>query len=184
MEKCAPARVARGERIIMQERPILFKSEMVRAVWENRKTQIRRIIKPQPSKKATCLRPFLNNNYWKEWWGKIQTIDDYKCPYGVPGDRLWVRETWCSGDDTEEHRIVLEITDVRAERVQDISKEDAVKEGVPYTELNNHRPDKLHIGQFADLWDSCYGRRAWERNDWVWVIEFKLLTEGKDELDY
>ena len=72
-------------------------------------------------------------------------------------------------------RILLEITNIRVESVQDISKEDAVKEGVPYTELNNHRPDELHRAQFADLWDSLYGLGAWERDDWVWVIEFKKI---------
>jgi len=68
----------------MTERPILFSGEMVRAILDRRKTQTRRVIKPQPN----CVH---DNHRWV--WLKEKWVD---CPYGQPGDRLWVRETWKS----------------------------------------------------------------------------------------
>lgn len=73
----------------MKERPILFSGPMVRAILEARKTQTRRVVKPQPEWDV-------NNSRWVM---KGRVIEGYakpqpKCPYGVPGDRLWVRETW------------------------------------------------------------------------------------------
>jgi hypothetical protein len=92
----------------VKERPILFSGAMVRAILEGRKTQTRRIIKPQPD--------FLQFYNWKGrtiydgearqwcWMGMVlENIWDFianrqpmieRCPYGQPGDRLWVRETW------------------------------------------------------------------------------------------
>lgn len=79
----------------MKERPILFSGPMVRAILDGRKTQTRRIMKPQPT-------------YDGFWWshkgyscgGEKQFRDGLPlfvgCPYGVVGDRLWVRETCCS----------------------------------------------------------------------------------------
>jgi hypothetical protein len=104
----------------MTERPILFSAPMVRALLSGRKTQTRRVVKPQPGPYAGGVRPghtakhpapYLDS-YCSEpkttanprgmsrdwcWW----TEDDRqgpmiaRCLYGEPGDRLWVRETWC-----------------------------------------------------------------------------------------
>lgn len=121
----------------MKERPILMKAEMVRAILrdENPKSQTRRVIKPQPD-------PAIN-------WDK--------CPYGKPGDRLWVKETfikWSIGggsgilyratdpdaDDgpwmssrfmrREYSRITLDVTDIRVQRIRDIKTKDIFAEGV------------------------------------------------------
>ncbi len=75
-------------------------------------------------------------------------------------------------------RITLEITDIRVERLQEISYADAMAEGVPFTELppGQGRPDPLHRAKFADLWESINGPGSWEANPWVWVIEFKRVT--------
>ena len=62
----------------MKERPILFSAPMVRAILDGIKTQTRRVIKPQP-----CENVVLSGSY------------ERPCPHGVPGDQLWVRETWC-----------------------------------------------------------------------------------------
>ena len=87
----------------------------------------------------------------------------HDCPYGKVGDRLWVRET---------SRITLEITNVRIERVQDISEHNAKAEGV--------MPDKETGGcvdAFMFLWDEIYASKGfgWDANPWVWVIEFKKM---------
>ena len=89
----------------MKERPILFSGDMVRAILEGRKTQTRRVVKPQPSPQPTRIT-YCGEEYGymcESNSGKVGIFDpnSYKCPYGKPGDRLWVRETWryayCSG---------------------------------------------------------------------------------------
>lgn len=73
----------------MKERPIIFSAPMVRAILDGRKTQTRRVVKPNP-----------DLGFPEKWCDKLKTVDrfagDYRkyCPYGVPGDRLWVRETF------------------------------------------------------------------------------------------
>jgi hypothetical protein len=175
-----------NERGKMKEHPIIFSSEMVRAILEGRKTMTRRIIKPQP-----CEGDWLRKFHLEKWISE--------CPFGQTGDHLWVREThdvvfagykdgrgrqiiyratnpdWPYGWTPSIHmprwasRITLEITNIRVERVQEITTEDSIKEGVtiyPYE-------DAAWRWKFRRLWDSINGKGAWERNDFVWVIEFK-----------
>lgn len=146
-----------------RERPIIFSAPMVRALLDGRKTQTRRIVKPQPeySDVAGAFGTWVfKQRQAGDWWLWPNASDKVlaECPYGVPGDRLWVRETWCPSPDgiiyraTEaEHgiaqpddynvwksaihlrradaRITLEITDAHVERLQDISQEDCRAEG-------------------------------------------------------
>jgi len=70
----------------VKERPILFNGEMVRAILEGRKTMTRRVIKPQPKSGGAIYDPSIG---WRFKGGP-----NMPCPYGQPGDRLWVRETW------------------------------------------------------------------------------------------
>ena len=79
----------------MKERPILFSGEMARAILEGRKTQTRRAVKPQPGDHMRI--PMLTQNGWQFMTHPDQlrdTISSWRCPFGIPGDRLWVRETW------------------------------------------------------------------------------------------
>ena len=69
-------------------------------------------------------------------------------------------------------RITLEIVSVRVERVQEISRGDAMEEGCPFPNMAKG-PDTRQW--FKDLWENIHGHDAWERNDWVWVIEFRRL---------
>lgn len=106
----------------MRERPILMNGEMVRATLEGRKGQTRRVVTPQPapfvqcspdrheqkhpepyidsycSEKRTPENPRGMSDFWC-WWTRDdrQGPDVGRCPYGHPGDRLWVRETWRTG---------------------------------------------------------------------------------------
>lgn len=83
----------------MRERPILFSGPMVRAILSGQKTQTRRAVKPQPpAGYPVALCDAHGICAWGEdgtengdWWPD----DAARCPYGQPGDRLWVRETWC-----------------------------------------------------------------------------------------
>lgn len=74
----------------MKERPILFSGPMVRAVLEGKKTQTRRVVKPQPE--GECYLVSGARGLGLAPHDKEQQIAF--CPYGIPGDRLWVRETW------------------------------------------------------------------------------------------
>jgi hypothetical protein len=155
--------------------PILFSSAMVRAILEGRKTQTRRVMKPQPQGYIAG-----NEECW-EWRGYTwnQRIHapadriDYRggkpLPYGQPGDRIWVRETfWAS-------RITLEITEVRVERLQEISESDAEAEGV------TSHGGLSAVFMYAELWDSLNEKRGhgWDLNPWVWVIEFQPLPSPR-----
>lgn len=198
----------------MKERPILFHARSIKGILAGRKTQTRRIINPQPQANGgvgfTPIRPYRTSlGQWN--WVIAETghgcRDPFNCPYGVPGDRLWVKEaigkshqypdgtvdSYYVADDAMTvgdrwpwkrprlngmfcprglSRITLEVTGVRVERVQDISNEDALAEGI----------DGLTLGQppridFASLWNDTNGKGAWDRNDWCWVVDFKRILD-------
>lgn len=189
-----------------KESPILFSAPMVRAILEGRKTVTRRVCKPQPSANAhtTCA----SGNPMGAWWETGKNI--IRCPYGKPGDRLWVREThadigcrltYRADTDDGAHcqvkkwtpaihmfrrdsRILLEITDVRVERLQDISEDQTLAEGIysdpavngMYTADGDNYTSAADgpVRAFADLWKSTGG--DWDANPWVWVVEFKRVT--------
>jgi len=190
------------------ERPILFSGEMVRALLEGRKMQTRRIIKPQPDIADPELEKVLPAA-WED--GFI----DVECPYGIIGDRLWVRETFCEFLDDYIYkadeklppyhkwkpsihmprtacRIALEITGVRIERLQDISEDDALAEGIFKSTYDNYFHSTLHPVKgtyqcwvsarqaFEMLWKSINGVNSWEENPWVWVIEFRRVPHDQD----
>lgn len=75
-------------------------------------------------------------------------------------------------------RLTLEITAVRVERLQGISEEDAVKEGVVPFAASRHTPANFRDG-FTVLWQSIYGPGSWDANPFVWVLEFKRVEEVK-----
>ena len=79
-----------------KEHPILFGGEMVRAILEGLKTQTRRVIKPQPKHIQMLSDGKIETSHDGGFDNDVQYI---KCPYGKPGDRLWVRETWAVGKD-------------------------------------------------------------------------------------
>lgn len=240
----------------IKERPILFSAPMVRAILEGRKTQTRRPIKPQPPADGYTLHTVIGSTGPQSDIGKHRWLlsddvlssefgDLFSCPYGQPGDRLWVRETWaevcgsedgvCNGLECLEHyfdyradtgakypgnwpaefsrdevpddirwrpsihmpraasRILLEITRIRVERLQEISEEDAIAEGVlpqvwhdeeaggqPVTGYENYLPEGYVVlptakESFASLIKSIYGPGFWDRNDWMWVVDFKRI---------
>ena len=144
-------------------------------------------------------------------------IQEHCCPFGAVGDRIWVRETWARYNiDQNSHdiayrattpadwpeegrwrpsihmprwasRILLEITDVRVERLNAISEEDARAEGIIDGGCLNcgepepcgcANPEPDATDAFAYLWQSIYGQESWNANPWVWVIEFKRVEGG------
>ena len=211
----------------MAIKPILFNTEMVRAILEGKKTCTRRLVKFLPGENS-------------QWTGYIKDgLMLYngrnepcirKVPY-QPGDIMYVRETWqylyeldgneqiiegtgkyyYAATDTipfdtyvdasgvthervpwhpsihmpkEAARIWLKVTDVRVERLQEITEECAKKEGAIDNRGFIHSPDNeydsIHTARehFAEIWDSTIkksdlDRYGWNANPWVWVIEFE-----------
>lgn len=110
-------------------------------------------------------------NKWSDEW----LNDDY-----VPtGEKIkWKPSIFMP---KEACRIFLEITDIRVERLQEISEEDAIKEGISKCRPTNSKKGMYHtapIGLFKELWQSINGKESWDSNPFVWVIEFKRIDKS------
>jgi len=88
----------------MKTRPILFSAPMVRALLDGSKTQTRRVVKPQPAGEIQRGEPGVNQWIDSKYWERKNQKENrgigtrgFPCPYGQPGDRLWVRETFIQG---------------------------------------------------------------------------------------
>lgn len=87
----------------MKERPILFQADMVRALKAGTKTQTRRVVKPQPPAHTHSVATYHYPDPRDHFWAYVNKAENeaemsswvYPCPYGQPGDRLWVRESFC-----------------------------------------------------------------------------------------
>lgn len=219
------------------ERPILFSGRLVRAILEDRKTVTRRVVKPQPNAGPAGQMVDLGTA-WGLLYGCLS--GEWRCHYGAPGDRLWVRESWqavvsgppqiagrdrgiypldCKPSDlspgeevlyraTDDDglseqgfrwrpsihmprwasRILLEVTEVRVERLQEMTPAEAVAEGAwPDPDYQpGYRPDAhkgvcvdgdFIVGRFRGLWDQLHAPRGygWDANPWVWVIRFRRV---------
>lgn len=185
------------------ERPIIFSGPMVRAILAKRKTQTRRPLRPQPSHYLPEWPPHWDKTIGGVMWGSMRGDHGFCCPYGKPGDRLWVRESFCDARGTAAGRILyradgdvacrwtpsihmpraacrleLEVIGVRVERVQDIGSYDAIAEGIEPSDVGNAYEESIfNIAGFAALWDSINKKRGrgWDTNPWVWAVEFSAL---------
>jgi hypothetical protein len=225
----------------VKARPILMRPRSVENLLAGRKTQTRRIVKPQPSAAAVDAGVIASgtksNGAW--WWldskdlMDASTVDEeFRCPYGVPGDLLWVREphayvevqertsafrgeppAWVFGleysDGTERHamleqptkprqtrergeqgwrparwmrrefsRLTLRLTDVRVERLNEISDHDCVAEGVGLNDLR--LPGDTVLVAYRRIWEAMHGQFSWGDNPWVWALTFEVLRENVD----
>lgn len=209
----------------MKITPIIFSGPMVRALLDGRKSQTRRIVKPQPymqelegsfGGRLLCFQERGSPGTGLIWPNAKERILS-QCPYGQPGDLLYVRETWgywplidqqdeaegviyrADDDDWQcrmfswrpsihmprrYSRLTLELTDVRVERLNDISDADALAEGLRKWP---HKGDFAYgcdggaidghgsaTGAFRSLWESINGPGSWNRNDWIWALSFRI----------
>ena len=216
----------------MADRPIIFSAPIVRALLDGRKTQTRRVLKPQPPPSARYAGVRFATGLPDCWF--------FNPPFAVRevyavGDRLWVREAWCTNflisggsertpagchyradgkhvivDDGDGYavlnkngtekspwrpsihmprwasRLTLTVTDVRVQRLQEISEEDAWAEGLEWAaptwgvkglaESWNGDPRLA----FAALWNSLHGPAAWDANPWVAAITFTVERRNID----
>jgi hypothetical protein len=227
----------------VKETPILFNGAMVRAILSGAKTQTRRAVKVPPAfdfiggsgDDANDPANWGAEDEDARWWALAAGPDTdhvLPCPFGQPGDRLWVREAHAIFPTHGQHRaggerwgpwgglpttvsedgkqiayyregfdrcdpgrwrpsihmprwacrLVLEITDVRVERLQDIDEAGARAEGITDggcctcgcsepCGCHNPRPDARDA--FIHLWESTGG--DWLANPWVWVISFRRI---------
>lgn len=180
----------------IKERPILFSAPMVRAILEGRKTVTRRALNSQALKNIGYgVRLGECHELPTEGPLHPNSVDYYNdfCPFGRPGDRLWVREThadigcrltYRADTDDGAHcqvkkwtpaihmfrrhsRILLEITDVRVERLQDISEEQAKAEGCFFTDYGQAC---FHGGRgIRDATECEYpASKHQQRPGWMW----------------
>lgn len=225
----------------MRERPILFSPPMVKAILDDRKTQTRRPLRDQKpidlgaSMHGTHLTRRAVHDHGRLVGHRNAIV---RCPYGQPGDRLWVRERHCfldvkrsalsqfplgpqnndevgpdiwnlcieysDGSENETSfegkkpkqtrergefkwrpgmfmprwasRLALEVTAVRVERLQEISEEDALAEGISRRPIEGEPDLSLPARDgYQWLWDTLNADRGfgWDKNPWVWVVEFK-----------
>ena len=223
----------------MKELPIRFLAPMVRAILEGRKTQTRRVVNPQPNMMRWHPVQLNRNQGWEDEHGK-----PFNCPYGIPGDRLHVKEgAWMFCErrpngktktgrqkwryvpladapilyavETPKKptievahpittnqwewryktarflprwasRITLLVKSVRVERLQTISEEGAIAEGICIPDCiglsacgggcDSCESTATHKDHFRNLWQSLNGKRpgcSWKENPWVWVVEFE-----------
>jgi hypothetical protein len=190
-----------------KEIPILFSTPMVQAILAGRKTMTRRLAGDYVDEyaiaemitDAVVADPDAVDIVEKQLKGVCVNFDDGEWiikSRWQPGDLLWVREAWKPSIHMPKNaaRIWLEVTDVKVERLHDISEEDAKAEGVGAGfQMNAGWPDYLHIQNgvcsvtqdtasvsFGTLWEFINGKESWEANPWVWVVSFKVLsTTGK-----
>ncbi|MFS2221387.1 hypothetical protein [Pantoea sp. B65] len=220
----------------MKERPILFSDQRVRALLAGQQTQTRRIMKslaftPGQDNHEGCYGFDVSSNHRRGRHMMEMADLSYQCPFGQPGDQLWVRETWrgpivpkellteyarspenfrstdychyradrselgTSLDEENEQfgwqtaihmprwasRINLQITGVRAQKIQEISDDDIMAEGVQTDShfLNNFFTMKSDAiapqAAYKQAWEKQYGGTSWDVNPWVWVVEFKRI---------
>lgn len=199
----------------MTDRPIIFSAPMVNAILSGRKSMTRRILKPpygtleylgNGNWKPICTRFFRGDRLWcreglvcaTENMGEFASFADVVC-YAEDGSTAlrdyqmvkwpWKRETlnarfmprWAS-------RLTLIVTDVRVQRLQDISNEDAIAEG---TEPHGHaftgygKQSDVWMApyySFAILWTSIHGPDAWDANPWVAAISFETHKCNIDQM--
>lgn len=197
----------------MKERPILFSGPMVRALLEGRKTQTRRVMKgisdPDLLEIDDEKQPvFLHHERCGSFCDYACGGEQLRCPYGVPGDRLWVKETWWRGFGNDRRvaycadqatppdwywkkvssihmprwasRITLEVVGIRVERVESITEADAIAEGFGQTRerAGNGINWQGARAAFLETFYDLNQRAPRGTNPWVWVVEFKRIGGG------
>ena len=207
----------------MADKPIIFSAPMIRALLDGRKTQTRRILKPQPEFRGGC-------GDWhdaEEWGWETEDGDHVSvldiAPNGYhKGDRLWVREAcaiWNGelhdivyrADETSDgweamrhdarlgfwkikssihmprwvSRLTLIVTDVRVQRLQEISEADAMAEGVDAVTMDDvpRQAAMSRRSDFAALWNSIHGPEAWDANPWVVALTFAVHKRNIDSVE-
>lgn len=203
----------------MTDRPIIFSAPMIRALLDGRKTQTRRVLNPQPSGDGLyydisaakrALKVCKGDWLWvREACAIVGNVDPGFVLYRANGyeaecerhgfDKPLPRESdvrwrpsihmprWAS-------RITLIVTDTRVQRLQEISEEDAIAEGIYWTEQFEGWTSGAGVDEscdyhgakpalsYAKLWDRINGPGAWEANPWVAAYSFTVHKRNIDAM--
>lgn len=205
------------QEVLQIAKPILFNTEMVKAILDGRKTVTRRVCKdgndftvPDMDFYDTEKRTYAVHNYADAAHTEKLSTAERTCPI-CPGDILYIRETWSEWTDgylykawnepfaqpgkssvmkwypsihmpKEAARIFLKVTGVRVERLQDMTEDDALKEGVDTGVLftDDETLEIPALRRFQKLWNSTIKKAdmdkyGWNENPYVWIIEFERL---------
>lgn len=178
----------------MKGKPIIFRVETVVDILSGSKVGTTRPLKSQPPEEFEYVGEKQGVFIWlrKEPTKEVFKIES---PYGSPGDRLWVKEAWAEEGGTyyykatkegldesrkyrsplmmprEAARLFLEITEISVKRVQCLTPQDILAEGI-FTE------DTME--EFPMFWDSMYRSkgREYQLNPWVYNVRYKIVGEG------
>jgi hypothetical protein len=184
------------------ERPIKLFPVEIREILEERKTQFSRPIIPQPMKDEIAGFSFFSGPEKIEFRGSGGKMRFLKVPFGVKGDRLWVKESWWMDEDdqpiifyaaTDERsdiplnppskmprkysRITIQNIRTQVIRIQNITTIDIVAHGIS--------PDERYLGSanryrnaFIRQWNDLHGKEAgfdWDSNPWVFLVDFSVF---------
>jgi hypothetical protein len=184
----------------MNEVVIPFISEMYKAILDGRKTQTRRIVRTPLVFDWGCGIETIHDAYHVEKcddgksWGFLcggdMGFEYIEFPYGKVGDVIRAS----NDDNSADKKIQIEIVDIRVQRMQEISQKDAKQEGLPhahphrhglkgiekdgetpdlYAENHNTGVEDCWVCAFKELIVEIYGAETWNKDPWVWVLEFK-----------
>lgn len=196
-------------------KPILFNTDMVKAILDGRKSCTRRVVKPQPTARygTQCIKPPYQQGdilYVRETWERFEcwncdgdergncpkepkksVLDKacgcymYRATDEISGDAKWHPSIHMP---KEAARIFLRVTNVRVERLRDITVEDALAEGMDkYIRLNGELDENSIITSFIGVWNSTIKKSdldsyGWNANPWVWVIEFERCDKPESKV--
>lgn len=196
-------------------KPILFNTDMVKAILDGRKSCTRRVVKPQPTARygTQCIKPPYQQGdilYVRETWERFEcwncdgdergncpkepkksVLDKacgcymYRATDEISGDAKWHPSIHMP---KEAARIFLRVTNVRVERLRDITFEDALAEGMDkYIRLNGELDENSIITSFIGVWNSTIKKSdldsyGWNANPWVWVIEFERCDKPESKV--
>lgn len=199
----------------MSMKPILFNTDMVKAILDGRKSCTRRVVKPQPTARygTQCIKPPYQQGdilYVRETWERFEcwncdgdergncpkepkksVLDKacgcymYRATDEISGDAKWHPSIHMP---KEAARIFLRVTNVRVERLRDITFEDALAEGMDkYIRLNGELDENSIITSFIGVWNSTIKKSdldsyGWNANPWVWVIEFERCDKPESKV--
>lgn len=224
----------------MKSKPIFIAADLIPALLDGRKSCVRRLAKPQPGEKYKYPLGFVNDSTDEKIIGRFGFgvhayggLIQYATPSYLPGDILYVRETWhkytkrvgkgenchlaefygykasiANSEDADEPwkspacmpkeaaRIWLKVTDVQVERLQEITEDGCVAEGIYPSRCRGCNatfgcdtcPDECYneIDEFSEIWNSTVKKSdlnhyGWDTNPWVFVYEFERCEKPKEE---
>lgn len=197
----------------MTERGIPFSAQMVRHLLAGIKTQTRRALSTQPTSEPCGSYASLTQSGSRPVFAAMWSTPSPDgstvclCRYGVPGDVLWVRESWRASAEADgikprdmnaahriryeadgphepgfgrlrpgmfmprwASRISLKVTEVRVQRLLDISAADAWAEGVPQSNVDP-------VPAYQEVWETINGAGSWQANPWVWALSFERVSQ-------